>query len=321
MTLEEKLAQAFKETFEERTERLMKVEKKHRFSLAYRLWERKMLRDIKKNRISEHWTLKRARTLIASGMISATLLIGGTAFAAVSLGRYSFENKPDYSKMLIAAYPSDKTEIKEYYGLPEEDGWILQDCDIAYAVTLLNYTRGEKSVSFSQNLIDDGNIGNINTEKADVEMLSLYSENDGFILDFAEKGILLYWIYDGYLFEISGNLTKNEAIDLVHSTKVIDLTKNFKKAVTLGRSISLLFIEKGKLGVLVREGGNHAQGHFTSDGSVDVLFDAHDGKLADYARERCTAVLRHGKQCHVEALHKRIDRYVRMQGDRRHDRG
>ena len=35
MTVEEKLAQAFKETFDERTERVMKIEKKHRFSLAY----------------------------------------------------------------------------------------------------------------------------------------------------------------------------------------------------------------------------------------------------------------------------------------------
>ena len=59
MTVEEKLAQAFKETFDERTERVMKIEKKHRFSLAYRLWERKMLRDLRRGRCDNSWTLKK----------------------------------------------------------------------------------------------------------------------------------------------------------------------------------------------------------------------------------------------------------------------
>ena len=30
------------------------------------------------------------------------------------------------------------------------------------------------------------------------------------------------WIMDGYVFTISGNIDKNEAIKLAHSTKIID---------------------------------------------------------------------------------------------------
>lgn len=66
-------------------------------------------------------------------------------------------------------------------------------------------------------------MGNISTDRAKIEMLSLYSKNDGFMLDFGNDDSLIYWIYDGYLFSISGNIDKNEAIKLAHSTKIIDL--------------------------------------------------------------------------------------------------
>ncbi|MCM1167172.1 MAG: DUF4367 domain-containing protein [Lachnospiraceae bacterium] len=227
MTFDEKIAQAIKETFEERTERLMRVEKKHRFSLAYRLWERKTLRDLRRNRFDKRWTLKRARKLIVSGMVSAALLVGGTAFAAVSLGRYGFVDKVDYSKLLLENHPSDKTTIEELYGLPEEDGWMLVDYDIVPLIgSTLTYQRGDIKVTLDQHIIHDGSMGQINTEKADVEMLSLYSENDGFVLEF-ENNTLLYWVYDGYLLEIYGVITKNEAINLALSTKIVDFPKNF----------------------------------------------------------------------------------------------
>ena len=98
--------------------------------------------------------------------------------------------------------------------------------DIFFNFTSLNYKLKEKKVVFSQLLIDEGTITHINTEKADVEMLSLFSDNDGFVMEF-EQDSILYWIYDGYLIEIAGNVNKNELIDLAHSTKIINLPKKF----------------------------------------------------------------------------------------------
>ncbi len=225
MTVEEKLAQAFKETFDERTERIMKIEKKHRFSLAYRLWERKMLHDIRRGRCNGRWTLKKARYAVAALIAVFSLLIGGTAYAAVIIiGRYGFENKVDYSKMLIETHPSDKTTFEEYYGLPEEDDWKCTDSYAGTAFTTLNYERGDIKISFVQRIIHEGNMGQINTEKADIEMLSLYSENDGFVLEFRDDWSSMYWIHDGYLLEIDGNLNKTEMMNLAYSTKIIDST-------------------------------------------------------------------------------------------------
>lgn len=223
MTFEEKLAQAFKESLDERTERIMKIEKKHKFSLAYRLWERKMLRDLKKDRYDSRWTLQKAKYAVTAMAAAFSLLIGTTAYAAiVMVSRYGFVDKIDYSKMLIENYPSDKTTFEEYYGLPEEDGWELIDYDIVSSWSSLIYKCGDVKISFLQMIIHEGNMGHIDTERADVEMLSLNSENDGFVLDFKEKGTSIYWIYDGYLLEISSDIDKNEAINLAYSTRIIE---------------------------------------------------------------------------------------------------
>lgn len=225
MTFEEKMAQAFSEASGERAKRLLNVEKKHYFSLAYKLWEHKTLKAAKNNKKNNRWTLAKARRVVAAIGVAACLLIGSTVFAVFSVGRYAFVTKPDYSKLFIDNLSSDKTTFEEYYGLPEEDGWELIDYDIAYSSIMLNYERGESKVFFWQRLIKSENTDNINTEKADIEMLSLYSENDGFLMEF-ESGTLIYWAYDGYLFNISSNLNKDEAVNLAYSTKIVDLPKN-----------------------------------------------------------------------------------------------
>lgn len=223
MTFEEKLAQAFNETIDERTERFVNVKKKHKFSLAYRIWERKTIRDIGKDRLNKHWTLCKARHTVAAIAVVLSLLLGGTVYAAIAtIERYCFDDKVDYSKLLIEAHPSDKTGLEEYYGLPEEDGWELINYETSLSWLRLNYQQGNTKIIFEQIVIRKGNIGNINTEKADIEMLSLYSENDGFVMEFGENKTLLYWIYDGYILKISGNINKEKAINLAYSTKIVE---------------------------------------------------------------------------------------------------
>lgn len=89
----------------------------------------------------------------------------------------------------------------------------------------MNYKRDGTNVNFQQTIIFEGNIGNINTEKADVEMLSLYTEDDGFVMEYSDDWTAIYWMFDGYLLQIVGNINKSEAIELVYSTKIIKLPK------------------------------------------------------------------------------------------------
>lgn len=222
MNIDDMIAKALKEEFEERVEKCSADAKKHRFSLSYRLWERKMLRDLRRDRVNIRWTLQKARIVVVSWIVAALILLGGTVYAAVNMGRYSFDTKPEYSKLLIDSITTDKTTIEEYYGLPEEDGWEITDFFSDEMETVIGYENGDKKVVFHQDVIR-GNMGNINTENTVVEPMSLYEENDSFFIAFQGGGCGLYWIYDGYFFRILGNITKNEAINLAYSTKIIDL--------------------------------------------------------------------------------------------------
>ena len=222
MNIDEIIAKALEEEFEERVEQCCADTKKHRFSLAYRLWEYKTIRDLRKNQHNNLWTLRKARHVVTAIIIVTSMLIGTTVYAAAVIGRYYFNTNPDHSRLFIENLSSDKTSFEEYYGLPEEDGWEIIDRYIDDTELLVNYRNGEKKVTFGQRIITEGTIGNINTEKTSPESVSLYEENDGFILVFHEDWCALYWIYGGYLFDLNGNITKTEAITLAFSTKIIN---------------------------------------------------------------------------------------------------
>lgn len=229
MTFEEKLAQAFKETLDERTENLMRVEKKHRFSLAYRIWERKILRDLRRNRVDKRWSLKRARYAAAAMITAFALLIGGTAYGAVALSRRFMPRDTDYYiAMLIEKSPEDKSSFEEFYGLSEEDGWELKDFQIHDGVVAKSkFTRGDKAVIFTQMLFYADEI-HIDKGKADIEMYSFYSEDDGFVQNYKYKNYTkIYWLCDGYILTIYSDMNKDDLIKLAYSTKIIDPPENF----------------------------------------------------------------------------------------------
>ncbi len=223
MTFEEKLTQALKETFEERVEHNLTSTSKPRFSLSYRLWERKMLRDISRNRLDKRWTLHKARRVVTALTVAAAIVLTLTGCTVVSLaiGRFSFDDKTDYSKMFIENLSSDKTQIEKYYGLPEEDGWVIKDNYADDNDIVISYTRGDESIIYKQEVIH-GNMGHVNTENAVVEPMSIYEENDGFFIEFQHGDCGLWWIYDGYLFSMTSNLDKSELVNLAYSTKIIN---------------------------------------------------------------------------------------------------
>ena len=222
MTFDEKLKQALSEDYEERMSRRAAKEKEHKFSLAYRLWERKFLKDLRKGRCESTWTLKKARKYVTAAVIAClAFVLMGCMVVGTAIGRYSFNDKKTYSELFLENHPSDKTRFEEYYGLPEEDGWEIIDFGELTQEVMISYKRGSERVIFGQNIICN-NMGVVNTENAVVEPMSIYEEKDGFFIEFQNGEGGLWWIYDGYLLEIIGNLDKNELVNLAHSTKNVD---------------------------------------------------------------------------------------------------
>lgn len=100
MTFDEKLKQALLEDYEERMSCRAAKEKDHKFSLAYRLWERKFLKDLRKGRCESSWTLKKARKYIMAAVIAcAVFVMTGFMVVGTTIGRYSLNDKKTYSEL------------------------------------------------------------------------------------------------------------------------------------------------------------------------------------------------------------------------------
>jgi len=79
------------------------------------------------------------------------------------------------------------------------------------------YEKGESKVTLSQSVIDD--IHNINTEYSSPEPI-LIQGFEGYYVQMSRSENLVVWTMDGYLFDIGGNISKNELIKLAQSTKI-----------------------------------------------------------------------------------------------------
>lgn len=237
MTFDEKLTQALKEAFEERVEQSIASPKKHRFSLSYRLWERKMLRDLRRDRVDKRWTICKARYAVTAMFAAFALLIGGTAYGAVKSRGFQFKEGSSQSNtfLILESYPTDKTTFEEIYWLPEEDGWIFTSCQVFgfYNDSLrLHFKRGDTLVVLWQNMITEDVAGRIYGEHSDIEMLSIYSENDGFVA--VGKGenegrTTMGWVHDGYFLElVSNGMSKDELTELAYTVTAITLDEFIK---------------------------------------------------------------------------------------------
>ena len=225
MTFNEKLKQALAENHDERMNRLASTEKKHKFSLAYRIWERRMLKNLRSGRPAPAWSLRKVRRVVTISFFVAavTFILTASAVVGMTIGRFSFNDKREYSELFMAKLSSDKTRFEEYYGLPEEDGWIIVYQDTNDITIFTNYERGDKKITLEQTIIT-GNMGTVNTENAVVGPMSLYEKDDGFFIDLqGGSDCVLYWTYNGYLLNLSGNFDKNELINLAYSTKIVKL--------------------------------------------------------------------------------------------------
>lgn len=226
MTFDEKLTQALGDTIEKRIEHRCTVTQKHRFSLSYKLWKRRMINNLKHNCYKKQPTIRKTRYALLAVIIAVSLFLGATACAASNvIGRYFFDPKPDHSRFHISNIQTDKKKIEEYYGLSEENGWKIIDYFANDELTLIGYECDGVEITFSQDIIKE-DMGTINTENVVVESISIYEENDGFYINYDDGLIMLQWIYDGYLFGILGNIDKYDAINLAHSTKIINFEKN-----------------------------------------------------------------------------------------------
>ena len=221
MSSDELLRTALIASFEERMALCQKEieENPHRFSLAYKIRKRSIIRlarryeKTKEPSAERHFMPLRKLALIMAIIAAAVILSVGAYAAYLIINGFVFDRHNEYSDVTlnISEYPL-KDSIAELYWLPPESGCecVVEMIDDEFAA--YNYEWNGHEIAFTQyTKFAAEHYLKLNTESANVYEVNI-NGNNGFITTLYRektdetKGII--WVTDGYIFSISSPLIK-----------------------------------------------------------------------------------------------------------------
>lgn len=215
MTFDELIAQAIRETLDEKCAEYDTDGKKHHFSLAYKIARRSTIISARKRK---PLSIRRIRYILLAILFVLFALLGFGLWR--TFGGYSFNVFKDHSRVYLN---NDKTiiEIEEIYGLPEE--YELLSILPYNTLIISQYLVDEKNVTLSQYLA--WSAVETNTENNTAEYVTVNGYDGYFINNCVDDEVNLSWIMDGYQFYLTGKIDKNTALVLAQLIKI----RNFDK--------------------------------------------------------------------------------------------
>ncbi|MCH5200186.1 MAG: DUF4367 domain-containing protein [Oscillospiraceae bacterium] len=234
MSSDELLRTALIASFEERMSLCKREieENPHRFSLAYKIRKRSIIRlarryeETKEPSAERHFMPLRKLALIMAIIAAAVILSVGAYAAYLIINGFVFDRHGEYSDVTldISEYQL-KDSINELYWLPPESGCecVVEMIDDTSAV--YNYEWNGNEIVFTQyTKFAAEHYLKLNTENANIYGVNV-NGNNGFITtvyrekEDETKGIV--WVMDGYIFSISiPSFGENRLVELAEMTVI-----------------------------------------------------------------------------------------------------
>lgn len=213
---------AFSDTLSERYEVFCENPVNHRFSLAYKMKKRAFIKRCGRGQAQpvHYMPVMRIKFVVLAIVLAVAMLMGFSLFHNVD--GFSFQKYPEYSKVYIHGADRLRPSVEVAYLIPEEYGYTVSHKVISDEHISMKYTNSEKEFTFAQS-VNAGTI-QVNTEGYFVEEIQI-NGNDGFYIQMDDEAYLM-WVEDGYVFEIVGEIDKDEAIKLAETTKIKKMIKN-----------------------------------------------------------------------------------------------
>ena len=230
MISDEVLKTALIASFEERMalcEREIE-ENPHRFSLAYKIRKRSILRlarryeETKEPTAERHFMPLRRLALIIAIIAAAVILSVGAYAAYLIINGFVFDKHETYSGFTLDLSEYDlKDSITEIYGFALESGIEYIHRTVNSNMVVISYYQfNGKNIlltQYSKDSIENGFFA-ANTEESNIHG-AIISEKGGFTVirhrEIENDYVIVAWINNGYVFSISSNeFTDNELIEL-----------------------------------------------------------------------------------------------------------
>lgn len=220
MISDELLRTALIASFEERMavcEREIE-ENPHRFSLAYKIRKRSILRlarryeETKEPAAERHFMPLKRLALIIAIIAAAVILSVGACAAYLIINGFVFDKHETYSGVTLDLSGYElKDDITEIYGFAPESGieYIYRTAS-SNMVVISYYQFNGKNIlltQYSKDSVENGFFA-ANTEKSNLYGATI-SEKGGFTVirhrEIENDYVIVAWINDGYVFSISSN--------------------------------------------------------------------------------------------------------------------
>lgn len=229
MISDELLRAALIASFEERMalcEREIE-ENPHRFSLAYKIRKRSIIRlarryeETKEPSAERHFMPLRRLALIIAIIAAAVILSVGAYAAYLIINGFVFDRHETYSEVTLDISEYDfKDSIAEIYGFTPESGIECVSKIVEDKIVISKYQLDGKSIFLTQYTkyqIENGFL--TNTEASDIYWTKV-NENGGFTVirhrEIKTESSIITWINNEYIFSISSKeFTDNELIELI----------------------------------------------------------------------------------------------------------
>ncbi len=209
MTFDELIAQGILDTLDEKCAQYHTNERKHHFSFAYKVNRRRTIRAYKKRK---PFTVRKLKYALLMVILLLFALVGFGIWR--QHGKFSFNVFSDHSDVRIKS-DNSKAKIEEVYVLPDEYELLSMESG-EYDVWSTYLINGEEIViSQDKQSVEH----NANTENRTTEYFTI-NDFDAFYIQISDNYAELTWLFDGYSFNISGNIDKNCAVNLAKSLKV-----------------------------------------------------------------------------------------------------
>ena len=210
-------------------------ENPHRFSLAYKIRKRSIIRlaeryETEKPHTERHFMPLRRLALFMAIITAAVVLSVGAYAAYLIINGFAFDVHEEYSDVTLNISEYElKDTITELYLLPPESGCKCIHETHDDEIVMSHYQWNENTITLVQYTKYAADLIRVNTENANVYGVNV-NGNDGFmVIHYSESlDILkeLMWVNDGYIFYISCKIiTDEELIKLAESIVIEENTE------------------------------------------------------------------------------------------------
>lgn len=215
--MQPKIYTAFEETYEERIISTIPDMTDHIFSAEF---NKKMGLIINPHMVSRKITVKRLWICITAALIAATIMALNVGAIRDFFHKFFMEVFDTHTTVQSNEITNTPEYIYDEFTIELSDDFALSNTFESNIMNRYEYINGSKYIFFSQTVKSVYDV-DVNTENHFLEYVSVNGK-DGYLIDLGNEEFYISWDNGDYMFEITGNVGKNELISIAEAVHKVE---------------------------------------------------------------------------------------------------